>query len=161
MDFTTCRLPYVGFKTIRDFVGERFPGLQTELHSTVFEKADRICKYMYAIPHTTDHGIDWTMDSFRRVLEQDKYQRMILGLGHIVYVRTIPILNEDTLQFERCTFQFPAFRTRWTFQQFLGYMCECESHLRERHNHNLGHLYGDGLEMERIQKVVHIFPYLQ
>ena len=160
MDFSSCRLPYVIFKTIREFLGERYPGLKTELYSTVFQKADRVCKYMYAIPHTTQNGIDWTVDSFRRKLDEDKYQRMIIGLGHIVYDRTIPILNDETFQFERCSFQFPAFRRIWTLGHFLAYICECESHLREEHNHNLGHLYCDGIDIERISNVVHVFPYL-
>ena len=160
MDYNSSQLPYVIFKTIRSFLGERYPGIKMELQSTVFEKADRACKYMYAIPHHTEHGVDWTVDSFRRVLDRPKYKHMIIGLGHIIYVRTIPILNEDILQIERCTFKFPGFRTIWTLDHFISYLCECESHLRERHNHNLGHLYCDGIDIEIIQGIAHVFPYL-
>ena len=160
MDLQSTQLPYALFKLIRSFVGERYPDLKMELQSSVFDSADHVCKYMYAIPHITDQGIDWTVDSFRRVLDNPKYKRMIVGIGHIIYVRTIPILNEELLQIERCTFKFPAFRNIWTLDHFIGYICECEAHLRERHNHNMGHLYCDEIDIERIDKIAHVYPFL-
>ena len=160
MDFNCSILPYVVFKLIRKFVGEKYPRVKMELRSTVFKQANHVCKYLYAIPHTTEIGIDWTIDSFRGTLNNEKYNRILLALGHLIYVRTIHVFNEDLFQFERNTFHFPAFRPIWSMTQFVTFICQCEAHLRDRHNNNLGHMFCDGIALERIKGIIHVFPFL-
>ena len=160
MDFNSSRFPYVVFKLIREFVGEKFPTVKMELRSSVFKEANHICKYLYAIPHTTEVGTDWTIDSFRGALNKDKYDRIILAVGHIIYVRTIPVFNEDLIHFERSSFYFPAYRPIWSMVHFVTFICECEAHLRDRHNNNLGHVFCDGIALKRIKGIVNVFPFL-
>ena len=157
MDFNSTKLPYIIFKIIRRFVGERFPELKQCLISHVYPNADTLFRDVYGIPnYDVDGSIAWTV----MPLETEYNDNTIVAIGAFEFVRTIPIIAQDG-DFKRKTFVFRAPSKRfWTFNQFMRFVCECESELRLEHNIYLGHIYCDGLDIEVINQISRIYPYI-
>ena len=158
MDLNSTKLPYIIFKIIRQYVGERHPELKRCLKSHVYDKMDLLFRNIYGIPSFDPDGeMSWTIMPL--VINQPNEQH-IVALGNFEYVRTIPIMNDYNV-FERRTFVFKApSQIFWTFIQFMEYVTSCESELRTDYNSYLGHMFCDGLDIEVINGISRVYPYI-
>ena len=153
MNFQDSKLPYPLFKLIRNYVGEKYNFIKNRLGSHVYEHTSNLFRNVYGEPELDNNGVlYWTVHFFKK----EKHPK-IVALGKFEYVRTIPVMTLSGPTRQTILFESPSRIWRWL--DFLHFLTDCETALREDYNNRLGPFFFDGLDIVVLNQKSKVFPF--